>query len=475
MSMDIPRLVIAAAHSSSGKTTLATGLMAWLTRQGYSVQGFKVGPDYIDPAYHQLVTGRPGCNLDEWFLGADGVKEAFVRACRGADIAIVEGVMGLFDGYGSQGTGSTASIAKILNAPVLVVLDVRSLARTAAALVRGLQVFDPDLHLAGVIVNRVGSPRHAAMVKQAIEENCALPVLAVLPSWSDLALPERHLGLKPVFEQMEQVKQLVDTLVDRLSGALDADRLWQIARTAVPVSGVRPAIWGDRDAGAKTFRLGVVYDEAFNFYYWDGLDYLATLGAELVFCRALDGRLPADLDGLYIGGGFPEMFASRLATNRQFMADLKEYYSRGLPVYAECGGLMYLCRELVDLDGEGHCMAGLIPARCIMQKRRAALGYVTAHTTRPTLLGPAGTVLKGHEFHYSTLQYDGTPPSPALEMQQAFATATSSGGYAAGNLFASYLHLHWAANPRAALNFSRACRQYARREKKGGGGEHVMA
>lgn len=474
MNMNIPRLVIAAAHSSSGKTTLATGIMAWLTRLGYRVQGCKVGPDYIDPAYHQLVTGRRGCNLDEWFLGAEGVREAFARACRDADIAIIEGVMGLFDGHGSRGTGSTAAIAKILRAPVLVVLDVRSLAQTAAALVRGLQVFDPGVPLAGVVVNRVGSPRHAAMVKQAIEQACDLPVLAALPSWPDLRLPERHLGLKPVFEQVEQVRQLVDTLVERLSGELSAGALWEIARSAGSLPLEDPAIWRLPETPPPPFRLGVVYDEAFNFYYWDGLDYLTTLGAELVFCRALDGHLPPDLDGLYIGGGFPEMFAGRLAANRPFITAVREAYRQGLPVYAECGGLMYLCRELVDLDGASHGMAGLIPARCIMQKRRAALGYVTARTVCPTLLGPADTVLKGHEFHYSILEYDAPPARPPLEMQQAFAPGVSPGGYAADHLFASYLHLHWAANPEAARYFSRACQQFAR-QKKERGEAHVLA
>jgi len=455
--MKLSRVVIAGVHSGVGKTTLATALMRGLTGRGVKVQPFKVGPDYIDPGYHTAATGRHSRNLDAWFLDGDGVREMFLRSAAGADLAIIEGVMGLYDGRGSGGEGSTAQVAELLEAPVILVLDARSMARSAAAIVLGYRNFDPDLNLCGVILNRVGSERHFLLLKEAIESSTGVPVLGRVAFDPGLELPERHLGLLPTPEK-DNLSGLLDRLGEKVMEGLDPGEIMRLARQAPELKPPAKTVFPSRPA-EPLVNLGVVMDSAFNFYYRDGLDLLAALGARIIHCSALEGGLPPDLDGLYIGGGFPEMFAPAIAENRQFIDGVRRAAGYGLPVYAECGGMMFLSRGISDFDGRFHPMAGVIPGRTVMLKKRAALGYVTATALKDSILAPAGRRLKGHEFHYSVLEEAG-PSGPAYLLEKEGDPAPRAGGYAAGNILASYLHLHFAACPEEAASLIRACMQY---------------
>lgn len=464
--MKIPRLLIAATHSGAGKTTLATALMAAFTRAGFAVQPFKVGPDYIDPGYHTAATGRISRNLDTFFLGTAGVREVFARAASGADLCIIEGVMGLYDGKGATERGSSAEVAKALEAPVLLVVNARSMSRSAAALVLGYRLFDPRVRLAGVLLNRVGGPRHYVMLKEAIEKQAGVPVLGWVGRREEITLPHRHLGLLPAVEK-DALADHLERLVAVLEEGVDLFRLLETARAAPLLPETTQKIFPATPLPSRV-RLGVVRDAAFNFYYQDGLELLAALGAEIVFVSALaDPALPPELDGLYIGGGFPEMFLEKLAANKGFLESLRRAFHRGMPVYAECGGLMYLCRAICDFEGREYPMAGLLPGVCRMHSRRVALGYCEARVLADNILAPAGTRLMGHEFHYSSIE--GMP----RDFPRAYALYREGDregvldGYVHGNLLASYLHLHFASCPEVARRFIDRCEDYKRQRVMG--------
>ncbi|MDA8333694.1 MAG: cobyrinate a,c-diamide synthase [Peptococcaceae bacterium] len=457
------RIVIGATHSGAGKTTVAAALMAALTAAGLTVQPFKVGPDYIDPGYHTAATGRVCRNLDPWLMGEDGVRECFRRAAHDADISVIEGVMGLFDGQADTGTGSTAQVARLLSAPVLLVVDARSLARSAAALVRGYRDFEPGLDLGGVILNRTGSERHRALLLRAVQGEAGLPVIGALGREDEVSLPERHLGLLPAVERGG-----LDGFVERLAGLgrqLDLQAVVRLAASApgppMPSRAVFPA-----EPMPPAVRLGVARDQAFNFYYQDSLDLLRALGAELVEVSPVSGTLDPGLDGIYLGGGFPEVFAGEIAANGEFMRVLRTLYDGGLPVYAECGGLMYLGRSLRGPDGAVHPMAGLLAGETVMERRRAALGYVTATVLTGNLLAPAGTILTGHEFHYSTYRGE-RPGCPAYRVSGAAAPDGRLEGVAGPHLLASYVHLHFVSCPDSARAFLNAANRY-RLAREGG-------
>jgi len=456
-----PRILIAGTHSGAGKTTIATAVMAMLSGAGLKVQPFKVGPDYIDPGFHQVATGRTSRNLDTFFLGASGVREVFQRSAADADISVIEGVMGLYDGIGSGGEGSSARVAELLQCPVLLVVDARSMAASAAAVVWGFAHLPGGVPLAGVILNRVGGPRHLEVLKAAIEGQTGVPVVGGIPRHLDLQMPERHLGLVPSVET-ETVKQLVQTLARRVTPHLAVEKIVGLAKIVRPTM-VKPEIFAVEPVGRV--RLGIVRDRAFNFYYQDGLDLLQALGAELVYCSALDDRaLPPDLDGLYIGGGFPEMFLEQLGDNRSFLADLKLHIARGLPIFAECGGLMYLCNSIIDFTGREWSGAGILPVRCRMEKKRVALGYVTATALHNNVLVPAGTELRGHEFHYSSIE--GAGLTPAYNLCKPGSNDGKRDGHVAGNLLATYLHIHFAGSPGAARGLVKSCTTYRRWRKE---------
>lgn len=458
---NFPRLMIAGTHSGAGKTTVATAIMAMLSASGMRVQPYKVGPDYIDPGFHQAATGRISRNLDSFFLGEDGIREVFTRSAAGADISVIEGVMGLYDGIGSTDEGSSARVAQLLQCPVVLVMDARSMACSAAAVVWGYASLPGGIPLAGVILNRVGSPRHLAILTEAIECKTGVPVLGGILRDHELHLPERHLGLVPSVENSDWPK-IMQMLGRRVARGVSGEKLVKLARSA-PGLEERQQIFAVEPG--TNVQLGIIRDKAFNFYYQDGLDLLVAMGAEPVYCSALkDQSLPGELDGLYIGGGFPEMFMEQLSANTTFINDLRRRVAGGMPVYAECGGLMYLCETVTDFTGRRLKGAGILPAHCRMEKKRAALGYVKAKSLRDNVLVKEGAQLRGHEFHYSTVTGEGL--TPAFMLRKPGGSVGRPDGHVCGNVLATYLHIHFAGLPLAARGLLNSCARYSRLKKK---------
>jgi cobyrinic acid a,c-diamide synthase len=437
-----PRLVIAGTHSGVGKTSIVLGILGALRNRGVHVQGFKVGPDFIDPMYHREVTGAPSYNLDAWLMGQDGVRRAFARMALADGVAIIEGVMGMFDGRATGPDGSTAEVAAIVRSPVLLVADVGGMSRSAAALVQGYARFDPDVRVAGVVLNRVGGPRHYQLVKTAIEEQAGVAVWGYLP-WDDgLVLPERHLGLVPVGEDaaFQHVCAQLGAAAER---TIDISAIITAAHS-VPALDV-PAVAAPGTSAIRA-RIGVARDAAFNFYYEANLQWLRQWGAEVVeFSPLQDPELPTDVDGLYLGGGYPEVFAKGLSGNVALMASLRRAHQAGMPIYAECGGLMYLVEAIQDAAGARYAMVGLLPGICRLTDRLQDFGYKEVVSQRDSLLGEAGMRTRGHEFHYSL--WEGRPADSSLYQTRSSRGDESAEGYSVDNLTASYVHLHFDACP----------------------------
>jgi cobyrinic acid a,c-diamide synthase len=442
-------IVIAGTASGVGKTTVTLALMAALRRRGHVVQGFKIGPDFIDPAFHGLVTGRPSFTLDGWMCGRDAVAATVARHAADADLVVVEGMMGCFDGIdGVSEDGSTAQVARWLDAPVVLVVDAGASSRSVAAVVHGFERFDPDLEVAGVIVNNVGGATHARWVLDAIADRCRAPGLGALAREAALVLPERHLGLVTAAEgPLTHGMQIA--LAAAVERSVDLDRLLGLARplrvghpTGAPALEPRPV----------RARIGVARDLAFQFYYEENLARLRAAGAELVsFSPETDAELP-DVDGLYLGGGYPELRAGALSANTGMRRAVATFVESGRPVYAECGGLMYLAARLEDGDGIGHEMVGVLPAVVRMRPPQLHLGYTRVVTTSPSLLGAAGTTARGHEFHSSTLTE--VPGSVPRVYEAADARGrTRAEGYRIGGALLSYVHLHFGSNPGLAPAF----------------------
>jgi cobyrinic acid a,c-diamide synthase len=452
----VPRIVIAAPASGSGKSTLATGLMAAFARYE-RVQGFKVGPDYIDPMYHSAATKRPSRNLDTWMTTLDYVQESFARASRDADIAIIEGVMGLFDGFGGDSEiGSTAQVAKLIKAPVILVLDVGKMARSAGAQALGYRDFDPDLNVAGVICNNVASQRHAEWVSAAIT-GIGLPVLGCLPRSSELCIPERHLGLHTAVERESEVKDFLAQAARLVEKHIDLAAVRSLAQhaQALKISSANRAA-----PVSPKVRIAIADDEAFCFYYEDNLELLQAAGAEIVpFSPLHDEKLPQDIQGIYFGGGYPELYADELSQNHKLQTQVLQAHSLDMPIYAECGGLMVLTQSLSNLEGKIFPMFGLVPGNSRMLSR-LKMGYrhITAH--QDSILLPQGGQARGHEFHYS--DWLDTPQ----EIQHAFDISPRTPGdqrvegIVKGNLLASYIHLHFGSQPEIANTFVNTCHQW---------------
>ncbi len=460
MQIDIPRILLAAPSSGSGKTTLATGLMAALAAS-QTVQAFKVGPDYVDPMYHAAATGRPSRNLDTWMATPATVQATFARAARDAEIAVIEGVMGLFDGFdGRSETGSSAEVAKLLAAPVILVLDVGKMARSAGAIALGCRAFDPALNIAGVICNRVGSPRHAAMVTDAIN-GIGLPVLGCIPKAAALAIPERRLGLRTAVERTAEVVAFLEAAAQVVAAEVDLARVRELARAAAGLAlpdgctaSAPPA------GGAAPARVAVARDEAFCFYYEDNLDLLRAAGAEIVpFSPLRDERLPSGAGGVYLAGGYPELYAAQLAANRPLRQAIRAAHNVGMPIYAEGGGLMYLTEGIITEAGEEYPMVGLLPGRSRLTAR-LTLGYRVVTAQHDSLLLRHGEEVRGHEFHYS--EWAGRPADapPAYRITGRQGGDERDEGYACANLLASYVHLHFSARPELAGRFVEACRDW---------------
>ena len=457
-----PRVVIAGTNSGVGKTTLTVGLMAALVRRGLQVQGYKVGPDYIDPTYHSAVTGRPSRNLDSWMLSADTVREVFLRSSHTADVSIIEGVMGLYDGKDPRSNlGSTADLSQLLAVPVILVVNAASMARSAAAIVMGFQRFDPGVKIAGVIVNRVSGERHYQLVKTAVEQECGVPTLGYLTEQADLIIPERHLGLIPAIERGE-LQPLFEQLAVAIEETIDLDQLLQIVHLAPALAVREPMIFRSQQSGSQV-TIAIAKDAAFNFYYPENLELLELRGAKLVFFSPLAGEdIPSGVDGLYLGGGFPEEFAQELGSRPELLKSFRDQIQRGLPTYAECGGYMFLTEAIIDRQGDSFPMVGIIPAKVRMQERLAALGYREVTALTDNVLLPAGCTARGHEFHYSTIE-----PSPDFaDVEWPFAYEVQSrgsnmrDGFAKGNLLAGYTHLHFASHPEIADRFIAVCASY---------------
>lgn len=457
----IPSLLIAAPSSGSGKTSLTLGLMAALRRRSLNVAPFKVGPDYIDPGHHAVFCGRSSHNLDGWMCGKMQSEKTFAEASAGADIALVEGVMGLFDGIsGSSEEGSSAEIAKWLNIPVLLVVDARSQARSFAALVKGFCEFDPDLKIAGVIANRVGSERHRQLLQESLGATSGLPpLLGCLPRREDIALPERHLGLVTA-EDLQAEDDLSGKLADWVEEHLDLDRLLKLAADSAVDVGI--IVSPDKMTHAQV-RIGVARDRAFCFYYPENLQLLEQAGAELVFFSPLvDTCLPEGLDGLYLGGGYPELHVEQLSANHSLNEELRFQAESGLPIYAECGGFMYLCQSI-----DGNPLVGIFAVEARMLNKRKALGYRSVELTESSPLGPAGTSARGHEFHYSEID-------EAEVLQRCYRLGRRDGehlgweGYRHQNVLGSYVHLHFASNPQLAFNFVDYCLKQKERKNLSG-------
>lgn len=476
-------LIIAGERSGVGKTTVTLALLSSLSRKYRRVQSFKVGPDYIDPMFHERVTGRPCRNLDPVLTSENYVQECFTHHLEGVDYALIEGVMGLFDGAsGRDDLASTAHVARLLQLSVLLVLDCSRLSRSVAAIAHGYRSFDLRVQLAGVVLNRVGSDRHLELLKDALEP-LQLPVLGVLRRQDNIKIPDRHLGLVPTAEMTQ-----LDTLIDRLAqlgdscfdwerllpllkeqgGSFREDRAGALEKTGqqgskgeFPIQNpscgestlqVRPKIPNGE------IRVAVARDRAFNFYYQDNLDILQKLGAQLIFWSPLtDAALPEDVHGLYFGGGFPEVFAQQLAENTSARDAVQRAIQMGIPTYAECGGLMYLCEQITDFEGHSWSMVGVLPTTTVMCKR-LTVGYRQATALQDSPLLPAGATVWGHEFHHS--QQTVTSDKPLFEIrgydQRGQGKAVTE-GWQLHQLHASYIHLHWGARPEIPVPFLQRC------------------
>jgi cobyrinic acid a,c-diamide synthase len=465
--MNIPRVMIAGTHSGAGKTSVSLAVTRALKQNGYRVRAYKVGPDYIDPSYHAAATERPSHNLDDWMMGGEAVKWLFKETAQDCDIAVIEGVMGLFDGFNTtDDAGSTARIAKLLRCPVILVVDTSGMARSVAAVVKGYQTLDEEIKIAGVILNRVASQNHLAVLKEAVEFYNRIPVLGAVFRNAKIHIPERHLGLKTASENtellhmMDELSRLTqitreNTLGINLESILETARQYSGDNIPVhfnlerPVTDLRPA------------RIAYAQDKAFQFYYQANLDYLRSLGAELIpFNPTEDGRLPENIHGLYFGGGFPEIYARQLEDNRIMREAVREAVAGGTPTYAECGGLMYLTEGIKTLEGKIYKMAGVIPGLVEMTPKLVNFGYCESELLKGSFLGKAGERFRGHEFHYSRWDIDEGAAVHRVDPRKNRPARLE--GYQRGDLLASYIHCHFLSYPQRALRLVEAARNFSK-------------
>lgn len=448
------RIVIAGTGSGVGKTTLTIGLMSALRKSGLIVQGFKCGPDYIDPSYHTAVTNRVSRNLDSWMLSKEIVLDIFTHGSQGADISIMEGVMGFFDGKNPEtNEGSTAEISMITESPVLLVVNCASMARSAAAIVKGFQMFADGPNIIGVIANRVGSEGHFKLVKRAIEQECQIPVIGYLKRELDIEIPERHLGLIPSIERGE-LDPFFDKLGELVLETVDIEQLLILSQASPLNKNETASLFKNKKE--KSIKIAVAKDAAFNFYYPENLEILQSYGAEIVYFSPLaDEPVPTDIDGLYIGGGFPEEFARELSQNQQVKASIKKAIEQGLPTLAECGGFMYLTESIETTQKAKYEMVGIISGEVKMQSKRAALGYREISGRKGNILIGEHQKARGHEFHYSTFHTE-------ADIQYAYETKGMRGtkleGYLKHNLVAGYTHFHFASCPDMVENWINYCK-----------------
>jgi len=454
-------VVIGGVTSGVGKTTISTGIMGALSRRNLKVQPFKTGPDYIDTTYHTWVTGFPSRNLDTWMLSHQAVIELFRRAMTGKDIGVIEGVMGLFDGHSATNdAASTAELAKLLGMPVILIIDSRNGARSLAAIARGYRDFDPALTIGGVILNGIGSESHYKLCRDAIEHYAGVKVMGYLPRRKDLVLPERHLGLVPTVEgpASEEFKQ---TLIEQCEATLDIPGILNLSEKASPPP-ASPELF-PVEPRKPVVRIAVARDKAFSFYYQDSLDLLEAWGAEIVpFSPMTDDTLPPDIGGVYIGGGFPEMYAGELAANNSMKKAVKIAARTGMPLYGECGGLMYLGETIHDFNGKAYAMTGVLPVTAHIDRPQLTLGYRTVRALSDGPFLREGESTRGHEFHWSNLDATAglTPAYSVLEKDGR------DEGFQQGNVLASYVHIHLGSLASLAPRFVDTCRRFRENNSK---------
>jgi len=467
--MQIPRLMIAAPQGCSGKTTVTIGLCAALRKRGLRVKPFKKGPDYIDPSWLGAAAGTSCSNLDPFMFDEPTLRQGFQQSCPGADIAVIEAAMGLYDSSDPDGKGSSAWLSRLLNVPVILVINSARMTRSAAAMINGYVRFEPDTNIAGVILNNVAGKRHEDKLVKSIAKHCGIPVLGCIPRDAGLSLRERHLGIIPFIEQ-DGAAEIIDRACEVVEGHIDLDRLIEIARSspdkcrgvasAAPVNRAglitRPynaviassaATWQSQ----PTVKIALLYDKAFSFYYPENLESLREAGAELIYIDSFTGRLPGDIDGLYIGGGFPELYPDELEANTGLRRDIAEAADKRLPIYAECAGLMYLCRCIIR-DGRKYEMCGVIASDVEIGQRPRGHGYTMVEVEGENPFFPKGTALRGHEFHYSKLT--GTEGlNFAYKVKRGQGIDGKVDGIVYKNALASYTHLHAWSVPFWADNF----------------------
>ncbi|WP_449244744.1 cobyrinate a,c-diamide synthase [Desulfobacca acetoxidans] len=457
-----PRLMLAALRGGSGKTTLTLGLLAAWRQQGRNIVPFKKGPDYIDPAWHALAAGRPCYNLDPFLMDRDSMMYSLGTHTAGADGALIEGNRGLYDGLDAAGAFSTAELAKLFEAPVVLVVDCTMTTRTAAAIVLGCQKFDPDVAVRGVILNQIARPRHEGVLRASIEQYCGIPVLGALPRLKCAVFPERHMGLVPPQEH-DAACQAVLTAQNLARKYLDLERLWQIAQNAPHLPAVPLHAPYTVQSPPEPVSIGIIRDAAFQFYYPENLEALVDCGARLVEINALEDAMLPPLDGLYIGGGFPETNALGLTQNLTFRQALRNAIEDGLPVYAECGGLMYLGEQIIVRE-QSYPMVGALPLSVLLEKKPQGHGYTVIEVDHPNPYYPVGTKLLGHEFHYSRLvETDEQKLNLVFRLERGHGVTGQRDGVSYNNVLAAYTHIHALSTPLWAPALVGQARKYRSR------------
>lgn len=452
MVMDFPRILLSGTSSRAGKTMISIGLMRALVNRGYKVQPYKVGPDFIDPSFHYFATGRYSRNLDGFMMNREDILEIFERNFRDADIAVIEGKTGLYDSHDALNEkGSTAEVSKFLQCPTILIANAERLSRTAAAFVLGYKVFDPEVDIKGAILNRVGGARHSNKARTAVEELAGMEVMGTIPR-QDITIPDRHLGLIPAFEREEEFKELFDGLAEVVEEFIDIDKVIEVAGKAPNLEKVPEKPIFKPEEPPNQVQLGVFRDKTFNFYYQDNIDAFTASGAKIKYIDSLKDKKLPEVDGLYIGGGFPEIFASELENNSSLRKEVFNFCDGGKPVYAECGGLMYLGESLKLVNGEEYEMVGFLPIKTEMFHKFQALGYSVYRAMNSNVISTEGDTLLGHEFHYSKV-------AATEKLDFAFKVERGKGvmgeydGVVKNRTLANYLHIHVISYPQMVKRF----------------------
>ncbi|WP_407414485.1 Ni-sirohydrochlorin a,c-diamide synthase [Methanobrevibacter sp.] len=445
------RIILAGTGSAVGKTTISTGIMKALSEK-YNVQPFKVGPDYIDPSYHTLATGNTSRNLDSFFMKKGQIRDSYLKAMDKKDIAVIEGVRGLYEGIDSiNDIGSTASVAKALKAPVILIINSRSLVKSAAALVLGFKALDPEINIAGVILNKVKNKAHFEKTKRSIEEITKTEVIGGIIRDESISIEQRHLGLVPARERENSLK-FIDLWSDVIKNSIDLDRLVEIANTAPKITSEIIPIWNK--GNRQPVKIAVAYDEVFNFYYKENLESLEANNAKIQYFSPLNDEDLPDADGLYIGGGYPELFSKELSQNKSMLTQIKEFHLENRPIFAECGGLMYLMNSIHD-----DRQVGIYPYKSVLTDRVQALKYTIAEVTQDNIISKKGETFNGHEFHYSKVIVNELKNPLAFKITRGKGSYNLQDGFIEKNTLASYVHTHVAAMPDFAANFTTSAKE----------------